>query len=110
MDIVIQKPRPRSTTDGELRASFANDGYFRASYPTDPGTNYSRTLSEYFPTLQIDLKKSVPVYTIQINEVTYDSNIEQKNVKVIVGKSFLCSYIANTGKSRRKIKAKKRAV
>ena len=71
-----------------LGKSFVTDGNFKAVYPTDPKTNYTKTGVYAYPTIKIDLEKSVPVYTIQINGIKHDSSSAQAKVKVKVGNFF----------------------
>ncbi|CAB4040919.1 Hypothetical predicted protein [Paramuricea clavata] len=70
--ISYRKPATLSSTEGELYASFATDGNFKTIYTEDPGTNYSATLLESTPTLQIDLEMSVPVFRIHIKGIEYN--------------------------------------
>jgi hypothetical protein len=85
--ISYKKPAIQSSTEGELHASFATDGNFEVLYTADPGTNYSATTTQTIPTFQIDLGKSVPVYTIQMNGVSYPGlGTSQTRLRVRVGK------------------------
>ena len=86
--ISYQKPATLSSTEGELKASFATDGNFRILYGADPRTNYSATLHERTPSLQIDLGKSVPVQTVQLNAPIFKGSKAQSRIIVRVGKYY----------------------
>ena len=78
--------------------SFATDGNFNALYTANPGTtNVTIAGATITPFVKIDLGKTVPVYSIQINGIRHDTSTPQTDLTVYVGTQLVFPKLIKNG-------------